>query len=100
VERGKSPLEVLRIASELMENATRMGEFKRAMAGEAGTKADIQAAGFESREVTLDFQRIGAQTRGLNMIAAFMNAGLEGLDRTAAPSRTRRSGRPRRWPPA
>jgi conjugative element/phage-associated large polyvalent protein len=80
---AKSPLEVLRIGSELLENATRLGEFKRAMAGEAGTKADIQSAGFESREVTLDFQRIGAQTRSLNMIAAFMNAGLEGVDRTA-----------------
>lgn len=79
---AKSPLEVLRITSELAENATRLGEFKRAMAGEEG-KAAIQSAGFESREVTLDFQRIGAQTRGLNMISAFMNAGLEGIDRTA-----------------
>ncbi len=79
---AKSPLEILRIGSELMENATRLGEFKRAMAGEAGTKADIQNAGFESREVTLDFQRIGAQTRSLNMISAFMNAGIEGMDRT------------------
>ena len=74
-----TPLEVLRITSELLENATRLGEFKRAR-GEG--KASIQAAGFDSREVTLDFQRIGAQTRGLNMISAFMNAGLEGSDRT------------------
>lgn len=78
---AKSPLEVLRIGSELMENATRLGEFKRAMVGESG-KSAIQDAGFESREVTLDFQRIGAQTRGLNMIAAFMNASIEGMDRT------------------
>jgi hypothetical protein len=77
---AKSPLEVLRITSELFENATRLGEFKKAV---REGKAGIQAAGFESREVTLDFQRIGAQARGLNMIAAFMNAGLEGLDRTA-----------------
>lgn len=75
-----TPLEVLRITSELLENATRLGEFKR---HGAMTKAEIQKAGFASREVTLDFQRIGAQTRGLNMISAFMNAGLEGLDRTA-----------------
>lgn len=77
-----SPLEVLRITSELMENATRLGEFKRATKG-ATDKATIQEAGFQSREVTLDFARIGAQTRGLNMIAAFFNAGVEGLDRTA-----------------
>ena len=74
-----SPVEMLRITSELMENATRLGEFKRA---KAYTKAEIQAAGFESREVTLDFQRIGAQTRGLNMIAAFWNAQVEGMDRS------------------
>ncbi|MES2346603.1 MAG: LPD38 domain-containing protein, partial [Pseudomonadota bacterium] len=79
---AKTPIEVLRIASELMENATRLGEFKRAMVGESG-KAAIQDAGFESREVTLDFQRIGAQTRSLNMIAAFMNASVEGMDRAA-----------------
>ena len=76
-----TPLEVLRISSELLENATRLGEFKRGI-GDSTGKAAIQEAGFQSREVTLDFQRIGAQTRGLNMIAAFMNAGLEGLDRT------------------
>ncbi|MDH5578265.1 MAG: hypothetical protein OEZ09_07370 [Betaproteobacteria bacterium] len=75
----KSPLEVLRITSELMENATRLGEFKRA---KATTKTEIQQAGFVSREITLDFQRIGAQTQALNMMAAFMNAGMEGLDRT------------------
>ena len=75
-----TPLDVLRVASELAENATRLGAFKKA---NAQTKAEIQAAGFESREVTLDFQRIGASTRGLNMIAAFMNASLEGLDRSA-----------------
>jgi hypothetical protein len=78
---AKSPLEILRISSELMENATRLGEFKRGAAGEQ-SKAAIQAAGFESREVTLDFQRIGAQTRALNMISAFFNARVEGLDRT------------------
>jgi hypothetical protein len=74
-----SPIEVLRITSELIENSTRLGDFKKAG---ATTKREIQNAGFGSREVTLDFQRIGSQTRGLNMIAAFMNAGLEGFDRT------------------
>jgi hypothetical protein len=74
-----SPIEVLRITSELAENATRVGEFKRA---KASTKPEMQAAAFVAREITLDFSRIGAQTQGLNMIAAFMNAGLEGKDRT------------------
>jgi len=50
-----------------MEEATRLGEFKRAL---AATKDPTQAA-FASREVTLDFQRIGAKTRALNAIIAF-----------------------------
>jgi hypothetical protein len=75
----KNPLEPLRIVSELMENATRVGEFKKALEGM--TKEEIQAAGYESREVTLDFARLGARTRSLNMITAFWNAQLEGMDR-------------------
>ena len=77
------PLDVLRIVSELGENATRVGEFKRAMTRGPESKAQMQDAAFQSREVTLDFARIGAQTRALNQIAAFMNAGVQGLDRTA-----------------
>lgn len=76
----KNPLEPLRIASELMENATRVGEFKKATRG-LTTKEAIQSGGFESREVTLDFARIGAKTRSMNLITAFWNANLEGIDR-------------------
>jgi hypothetical protein len=35
-----------------------------------------------AREVTLDFARMGAKTRALNMITAFWNAQVEGVDRT------------------
>lgn len=77
----KAPIELLRIGSELVENATRVGEFKRAI-GEGGKEA-AQAAAFESREVTLDFARIGAKTRSVNMITAFWNAQVEGVDRMA-----------------
>lgn len=76
----RSPLEALRVSSELIENATRLGEFKRAMEGASGAEA-IFSAGLESREVTLDFARIGAQTRAMNMITAFWNAHVQGLDR-------------------
>lgn len=73
------PVEMLRIGSELVENATRVGEFKRAL--EDGGKESAQEAAFASRELTLDFARIGAKTRGLNMITAFWNAQVEGLDK-------------------
>lgn len=78
----KSPLETalapMRVVSELAENATRLGEFKK-LRGE--TKESIQSAAYASREVTLDFARIGASMRGYNMVTAFGNAQIQGLDR-------------------
>lgn len=75
-----NPLAPLRMVSELMENATRVGEFRK-VAGKATDKDTLQAAGFASREVTLDFARIGAQMRAYNMITAFANAQIQGMDR-------------------
>tara|TARA_Y100001968_G_scaffold104705_1_gene94659 strand:+ start:1935 stop:5510 length:3576 start_codon:yes stop_codon:yes gene_type:complete len=77
----KSPLEILRVATEFAENATRIGEFKRAMKGGPQTKEAMQEAGFGSREITLDFARRGAATKGLNMLSAFLNARIQGYDR-------------------
>ena len=77
----KSPLEMLRVVSELVENSTRLGEYKRLTQGKVDPQSIMQG-GMSAREVTLDFQRIGAQTRSLNMIIAFWNASVQGLDKT------------------
>lgn len=77
----KSPLEILRVASEIIENSTRLGEFKRQTRGTKDADTIMQG-GMAAREVTLDFQRVGAQTRALNMIVAFWNAHVQGLDKT------------------
>jgi hypothetical protein len=79
----RSPLEILRASSEVIENATRLGEFKKARAkalkkGQLGRPELIDAA-FQSRNITLDFQRMGARTQGLNQISAFFNAHVGGL---------------------
>jgi len=71
------PIDFLRMVSELAENATRLGEFKR---GIAKGKSPMEAA-FSAREITLDFARIGAQMRGANAIVPFFNAQVEGTDR-------------------
>ena len=71
-------LSTLQATSELFESATRVGDFARAMK----RGKNLQEAGFDSREVTLDFWRIGAKTRAFNNISAFWNASYEGLDRT------------------
>lgn len=73
----RSPLEMLRVATEVMENSTRLGEFKRAQK----KGKDPFAAAMDAREVTLDFARVGAKTRAMNMITAFWNAQIQGMDR-------------------
>ncbi len=78
----KTPWEMLKVTSELMENATRVAVFKRAL-GEGRTNADLIKAGYASREATVDFARQGAgNARAMNSITAFYNAHLEGMDRT------------------
>lgn len=80
----------LQMMSEFLENSTRLGEFKKLAgakkfgadpAGTAAGKGAIQAAAMASREVTLDFARIGSQTRAYSMVTAFANAQIQGIDR-------------------
>ena len=78
----KSPLEILRATSELLENSTRLGAFENARAGRTDMRSIFNAA-VESRDVTTDFRRIGAQTRALNSITAFWNQHMQGLANTA-----------------
>jgi hypothetical protein len=75
-----NPLAPLRMLSELAENTTRVAEFKKDRAG-AASKAAMQDAAFASREVTLDFARMGARMRAYNMVTAFANAQIQGMDR-------------------
>lgn len=76
-EYVKHPIELLRAISEIGEEATRLGEMKNAL--EKG--ATPTEAAFASREITLDFARVGAKTKAINSIVAFWNANLEGTDK-------------------
>jgi hypothetical protein len=44
-------------------------------------KADIMEAGLRSRDVSLDFGRVGSRARAVNRLVAFLNASLEGTDK-------------------
>ena len=81
----KNPLEALRILSEFGEKGTRVGAFGRAV--KKGV-SDIEAA-FESRDITLDFARRGSQTRAVNMLVAFWNAQVQGLNKLVRAFRER-----------
>ncbi len=73
----KNWIGALRSISSNLEDATRVGRFIYDM--ERGLGPYEAALG--AREVTLDFARIGAATKGLNAISAFLNANLQGADR-------------------
>lgn len=84
---NKYLLDPLRTFSQYAEMATRLGEFKGVMEqqqkdGSSFPEA-LAKAGYSSREVTLDFARIGAGMRAMNMITAFFNAQVQGADRLA-----------------
>lgn len=76
-------LEMLRVGSDVAENATRLGEFKLAVKQVGDDPEGLTEAAYRSREITLDFQRMGTDMRALNMIAAFANARVQGWDRLA-----------------
>lgn len=77
----KNPIEGLRILSSLSESGTRLGEFKLASRkyGKKMPKKDAMLeAGYESREITLDFRKSGYKGQNWNMATAFFNACMQG----------------------
>ena len=66
----KSPLDALRIVSEISEKLNRLPEAKRALSrGESPVRAALA-----SRDITLDFAKGGGTSRALNSIIAFWKA--------------------------
>ena len=78
----KNPLEILRVMSEVGENITRLGEFDLAYrkAGKEGLKGRerLERAGFEARDVTIDYAKMGYYMKALNQVSAFYNARVKG----------------------
>lgn len=81
VELIKHPLrtylDVAGTISNVAEEATRLGEFRRALEKGKGEKT----AALDSREITLDFSRGGKVAKDINKVVAFFNAELQGLDK-------------------
>lgn len=63
---------------EKSETMTRFAEFKAAMKGKAFTRENIERAGFDAREVTLDFAKGGSAVKFANQFTAFLNANVIG----------------------
>lgn len=75
----EKPIDAMRVAAELSEQSLRVAEFKKVRK----SGGSLTEGGFASREITIDFQRVGAKMSALNSITAFMNVSIQGLDRTA-----------------
>tara|TARA_R110002020_G_scaffold473077_1_gene701850 strand:- start:72 stop:5480 length:5409 start_codon:yes stop_codon:yes gene_type:complete len=77
-----SPLRPLQILSEFFETSTRMGTFKlvyeKALKNGATEKQALERAGFEGRDVTIDFGKMGSRMKAVNAISAFFNARVQG----------------------
>lgn len=67
----------LQNVSQLMEQATRLGVYK---AGIRSGLSPLEAAK-QSRESTLDFARRGSNTKDINSLIAFFNAGVQSFDK-------------------
>lgn len=72
-------IEMLRILSEGFENSTRVREFARALEA----TGDARLAGFASREISLDFQKMGASVRIANQLSPFLAANIQGVEKLA-----------------
>lgn len=79
IKNGK---DAILAGAHIVELAPRLAEFKKVSKG-ATSGPDVFKGGFASREVTLDFQRIGAKMSAFNAITAFTNATLQGADKAA-----------------
>ena len=87
----KNWLENLRILSEVFENASRFQDFKMTIkrlekANEKlppekklNEREILEEAGFETRDLTVDFRKMGSDMQGYNMVSAFFNARVQGI---------------------
>lgn len=73
----RRPIEMLALMGNIVESAPRLAEFKK-----TSKRLGTLEGGFAAREITVDFQRVGAKMQALNAITAFQNVSIQGLDRT------------------
>lgn len=83
ISEMKNPIELLRNFSELSENATRLGVFRREAIKGGLTKESIRRGASLSRDATVDFGRKGTKTIAANKTIAFFNASIQGIDKMA-----------------
>src|SRR5271154_1538330 len=96
--QGIQPIKWLRQAAEISEEVNRLSEFGKALAVEGKTRLGREIAAFAARDLSIDFAKMGLQTKALNQIIPFWNATVQGGDkllRTMANPQDRKNFIPR-----
>ncbi|WP_428936922.1 LPD38 domain-containing protein [Fontivita pretiosa] len=73
-------IDLVNANSVILEEATRVGEFARALAAEGVNEEGLVRAGLAARDVTVDFFRGGQWVREKAATRAFLNAAFQGPD--------------------
>lgn len=73
----------LSVTGEVSEKITRFGEFKASMKGKPFTRENIERAGYNAREITLDFSKGGVRSKYINQLSAFFNTNIQGVVKVA-----------------
>ena len=84
IRKGIKPHQVikwLRKVAEISEEGNRLAEFGRALEVEGKTRLGREIAAFAARDLSIDFAKIGLQTKVLNQIIPFWNATVQGGDK-------------------
>src|SRR5690606_23340070 len=79
----RSPLTALEFISSVLEESTRLAQFRAGLRTEGETPEGVRRAAYASREISVDFQRAGTYGRQANQIKAFFNAAVQGTDQMA-----------------
>jgi len=79
--QGVRPIQWLRKAGEISEEVNRLSEFGKALEVEGKTRLGREIAAFASRDLSIDFAKMGMQTKALNQIIPFWNATVQGGDK-------------------
>jgi len=68
-----NPVQVMRGFSEMLETATRLGEYSRAVS----KGVSVEDAALSARDISLDFSQHGVYGKTANKVIAFFNAGVQ-----------------------
>ncbi len=78
---GITPVKWLRQLGSISEEVNRLSEFGKALEVEGKTRLGREIAAFAARDLSIDFAKIGMQTKALNQIIPFWNATVQGGDK-------------------